>query len=239
MAGEIYIADKITLDAVNTKVGTASDTGGTTSAGTVMAKLNKNIADAASMAGIMTSTRGGYIDNINTKVNTLAANNDRKGFTAADLITNKKYVLNTVALPAATSSQNILTINGSGYLYLAVASYSGDEYNTNVIDFTITVDNIVICKKQISSPTETGTTGLITPNGLIRSDGGGFYMSPSGNTNFNFTNNRVIMAPSSSTNTSQAFVYLPKPVRFTSSFKLEGRISGSYDQYCSFMYELD
>ena len=37
----------------------------------VILKLNKNIADAASMAGIMTSTRGGYIDNINNIYNNI------------------------------------------------------------------------------------------------------------------------------------------------------------------------
>ena len=40
MAGEIFIADKGTLDLVKQAVGDTSDTGGTTQTGTVMGKLN-------------------------------------------------------------------------------------------------------------------------------------------------------------------------------------------------------
>ncbi len=239
MAGEIYIADKVTLDAVNTKVGTASDTGGTTSAGSLMAKMNKNIADTANLAGVMTSTRGGYIDNINNKVNTIAANNERKGFTAADLITNNKYVMRTTAIPATTTMTDILSITGSGYLYFALASYSGDEYNNKTIEMTLTVDNIVLCNKKITNPTENGTTGLVTPNGLFRGYGGGFYLAPTGNTNFQFTNNGIMEPPSTAQSTSQNLIYIPKPVRFTGSIKISARVSGQYSEYCSFMYELD
>lgn len=41
MSTTIQIADKPTLDSVSTKVGNTNDTGGTSSAGTVMGKLNK------------------------------------------------------------------------------------------------------------------------------------------------------------------------------------------------------
>lgn len=37
---KVYLADKETLDAINTKIGTAVDTGGTATAGSTMAKLN-------------------------------------------------------------------------------------------------------------------------------------------------------------------------------------------------------
>ena len=239
MAGEIFIADKATLDAVNSKVGAAGDTGGSATAGSIMAKLNKNISDASNMAKIMTSARGGYIDNINTKVNSLASNNTRKGFTAAELITNKKYVMSTVAIPATTTMTDILNLTGSGYLYFALASYSGDEYNSKTIEMTLTVDNIVICNKKIINPTETGTTGLVTPDGLFRSYGGGFYLAPTGNPNFQFTNNSVMEPPSTAQSTSAAIIYIPKPVRFTGSVKISARVSGQYTENCSFMYELD
>lgn len=239
MAGEIFIADKATLDTINTKVGNASDTGGSTSAGSLMSKINKNISDTANLAGIMTSTRGGYIDNVNTKVNALAANMDRKGFIAAELITTKKFVMRTVDLPAATNMTNMLNITGSGYLYLAVMSYGGDEYNTNTMEMTVTSDGIVICNKKISNPTADGTTGIITPNALLRGYGGDYYLAPSGNSRFNFANNSIMESPSSAQSTSQAIIYIPKPVRFTNGLKLDGRVSGSYPQYCSFMYELD
>lgn len=237
MAGEIYIADKVTLDAVNTKVGTASDTGGTTSAGTLMAKMNKNISDTANLAGVMTSTRGGYIDNINSKVNAMAANNERKGFTAADLITNKKFVLNTVNLPTGSTMQTLLNISGSGYLYLAVASYSGDEYNTKTIDFTVTVDGIVICNKSIVNPYNDASIGVISNGALMRNDDGSI-LNPYSDIRFRITTSSM-EAPSSVNSKNASIIYLPKPVRFVNSLKLNGKVSGSDPQYCSFMYELD
>lgn len=62
--GIIKIADKPTLDNVNTKVGATGDSGASSSAGTLFGKLNKIISDITSFVGNWTATRAGYIDNI-------------------------------------------------------------------------------------------------------------------------------------------------------------------------------
>lgn len=103
----INIADKDTLDSVNTKVGTTSDTGGTASAGSLMAKLNKIITDITTFVGNWTSTRAGYIDNIRSY--TITNNTASKtGVLSAklayiiSLLENTTYGLS--ALKTATSS---------------------------------------------------------------------------------------------------------------------------------------
>jgi len=92
----INVADKETLDIVNSKIdtldsvadniyskvdaevaniltdiGATNATGGSTTAGTVMGKLNKIISDLATHMGRWTNTRAGYIDAINTNASNL------------------------------------------------------------------------------------------------------------------------------------------------------------------------
>lgn len=57
---------KTSLNEINNAFGSTSDTGGSTSAGSIFAKLNKVISDIATHMGRWTSTRAGYIDTINT-----------------------------------------------------------------------------------------------------------------------------------------------------------------------------
>ena len=239
MAGELFIADKATLDVVNTKVGNSNDTDATTVVGSIMGKLNKNIEDLNTLSAIMTDERGKSIDDIKEKVNSILINDERKGFTVDDLITNKKYVMKTVALPSSTTLASVLETTAKGYLYLAVMSYGGDEYNSNTMELVVTVDDVVICNKKIVNPVETNTTGIITADSLMRGYAGNMYMAPTGNTQFSFAPNTTVELPSSTQSTTPAIIYLPKPVRINSSIKIEGRTSGSFTQYCSFIYELD
>lgn len=51
MSTTIQIADKPTLDSVSTKVGNTNDTGGSSTAGTIMGKLNKLISGDSSGSG--------------------------------------------------------------------------------------------------------------------------------------------------------------------------------------------
>lgn len=54
---KFYIADKVTLDEVNNKIGNMNDTGGTTEAGTVFAKLN----DVVFKNGRIADKNGGFL----------------------------------------------------------------------------------------------------------------------------------------------------------------------------------
>ena len=75
------------------KIGTTGDTGGSASAGTVMAKLNKLISDLATHMSRWSSTRAGYIDTINTNAKNSAdrigAAGDSGGSTSAGTVMGK------------------------------------------------------------------------------------------------------------------------------------------------------
>lgn len=81
---ELAAAEQAAKDAktaaqeASNKVGAANDTGGSTTAGTVMGKLNKLISDLTTHMGRWTAARAGYIDTINTNAKNSA---DRTGAT--------------------------------------------------------------------------------------------------------------------------------------------------------------
>lgn len=65
---KIFIADKQTLDDVNSKVGTTGNTGGTTAAGTIFGKLNAIISSIASFVANWTAARAAKVDNLDATV---------------------------------------------------------------------------------------------------------------------------------------------------------------------------
>lgn len=65
---KIYIADKQTLDEMNTKVGSTGNTGGTASAGTLFAKLNAIISSIASHVANWTAARAAKVDNLDATI---------------------------------------------------------------------------------------------------------------------------------------------------------------------------
>lgn len=64
----IYIADKETLDSLNSKVGTTNNTGGSATAGTIFGKLNAIISSIASHVAAWTAARATKVDNLDTTV---------------------------------------------------------------------------------------------------------------------------------------------------------------------------
>ena len=71
-----FIADKQTLDDVNSKVGQTSNTGGTASAGTIFGKLNSIISSIASFVANWTSARAAKVDNLDAKVSSRESESD-------------------------------------------------------------------------------------------------------------------------------------------------------------------
>lgn len=65
---KVYIADKQTLDDVDSKVGQTGNTGGTASAGTVFGKLNAIISSIATHVANWTAARAAKVDNLDTTV---------------------------------------------------------------------------------------------------------------------------------------------------------------------------
>lgn len=72
---------------VNQKVGSTADSGGSSTAGSVFAKLNKVISDITTHMERWTSTRAGYIDTINTNSTNV------KNYTVTNNTANKTGVL--------------------------------------------------------------------------------------------------------------------------------------------------
>lgn len=72
---------------INQKVGSTADSDGSSTAGSVFAKLNKVISDMASHTGWWTSTRAGYIDTINTNAT------NTKNYTVTNNTANKTGIL--------------------------------------------------------------------------------------------------------------------------------------------------
>lgn len=72
---------------VNQKVGSTADSGGSSTAGSVFAKLNKVISDITTHMGRWTSTRAGYIDTINTN------STNAKNYTVTNNTANKTGIL--------------------------------------------------------------------------------------------------------------------------------------------------
>lgn len=83
--------DTINTNAKNSadRIGTAGDSGGSTSAGTVMGKLNKLLSDLASHVSSWSSTRASYIDTIKTSTDKIGAAGDTGGSSTAGSIFGK------------------------------------------------------------------------------------------------------------------------------------------------------
>lgn len=124
-AKEAAVNANNTAQAVSNKIGAAGDTGGSTTAGTVMGKLNKLISDLAAHMGRWTAARAGYIDTINTnaanikaKTDTIGATGDTGGSTTAGTVMGK---LNK-AISDLTTHMGRWTATRAGYI---------DTINTN------------------------------------------------------------------------------------------------------------
>lgn len=83
--------DTINTNAKNSadRIGAAGDSGGSTSAGTVMGKLNKLLSDLASHVSSWSSTRASYIDTIKTSTDKIGAAGDTGGSSTAGSIFGK------------------------------------------------------------------------------------------------------------------------------------------------------
>lgn len=90
-----YLADKGTLDELKSQQGNSNDTGGSSTTGTVMGKLNNIISSAATHAAAWTAARATKVDTIDTNVSSVKS-------TATTINTNVTSVKTSVG--AATDS---------------------------------------------------------------------------------------------------------------------------------------
>ena len=189
MSKTIQIADKPTLDSVNNKIdtldtvadniyskvdtevaniltdiGPTSATGGSTTAGTVMAKLNKLITDLTSHISSWTSTRAGYIDTIKTNTDNIYAKVDAEvasavSNTATNNTASKTGVLSaklayvisllentTYGLSAITNKLN----NSSGGVFVQRGQHTSSSGNSlSTATDTITLPTAIDVNKSV------------------------------------------------------------------------------------------
>lgn len=101
---KIFIADKETLDSVSTKIGSTTNTGGTTSAGTVFGKLNAIISSIASFVANWTAARAAKMDNLDAKVSTRQS--EQNAYDRFNIL-NASTGVNNTASATGTLSQKI------------------------------------------------------------------------------------------------------------------------------------
>lgn len=104
------IADSIKKD--TDRIGTTGDTGGSTSAGTVMGKLNKLLTDLLAHVKIWNSTRAGYIDTIKTSTDKMGTKGDTGGSATEGTVFGK---LNALISNLITHMES-WTITRAGYI---------------------------------------------------------------------------------------------------------------------------
>ena len=122
-AGEVNVADKktqdiikTTADNINANIGTASDSGGTASAGSVFAKLNKLIAEFLNHVASWTAARAAKIDTIdsNTAINNTASKTGNLSQKMSDIILSEEEAAkNLTEISGAVSEANFIHIEGS------------------------------------------------------------------------------------------------------------------------------
>lgn len=130
---KIFIADKQTLDDVNSKVGQTSNTGGTASAGTIFGKLNSIISSIASFVANWTSARAAKVDNLDAKVTTRQSEAD--ALSRYNQLNTNTGVNNTASATGTLSqklSHTINTVNTRQSETDAASRYNTLNANTSI-----------------------------------------------------------------------------------------------------------
>ena len=129
---KIYIADKQTLDDIKGKIGATTDTGGTTTAGGIFAKLNAILQQFSSN---WTAVRAGKLDKLDTMESNISALSSRGGI--------KSVQRGVVMFPTKDNiSVSISTINPQKAFVLLNNSYncasfsSTHTYGSSLVELT-------------------------------------------------------------------------------------------------------
>ena len=98
-----------TADEINTKVGETANTGGSSTAGSIFAKLNKIISDLSSHISAYTSTRASKLDNLNASISSRAPSNT--ALSNATWTNARATAIDTINTNANTAKSNTTTNN--------------------------------------------------------------------------------------------------------------------------------
>lgn len=127
---KIYIADKITLDSVNTKVGSSGDTGATTTTGSLFAKINSLTSRVAAFVANWTEARAAKVDNLDAAVS--SRQSEANASTRYNTLNTNTGVNNTASATGTLSqklSHAINTVNTRQSEADAATRYN--QLNTN------------------------------------------------------------------------------------------------------------
>jgi hypothetical protein len=152
---------------VVSNVGATGNTGGSASAGSVMAKLNKIVSDIGTLISNWTSTRAGYIDTIKT-------NTDRLTSTRATIIDNIGATGNTGGTTSAGTVMAKLNAILSKINSGVTANGWYAKYGTTI---TLASGSTTVWGSQCTSYISTGGTTVLTfiapESGVYRIDAKG------------------------------------------------------------------
>lgn len=179
-------AQESTVNSINTKIGETENTGGSTTAGTIFAKLNKIISDVTTHMGRWTATRAGYIDTINSNAaSAKTAATNAQSYTATNNTASKTGILSqkesythsllenaTYGLNAIKTKLNNVSVVKSVQRGV-VNEFNNDEIST----YSLKVSTVNSAKSIliINTPTETFEDGssaiYFNPYATLSEDG--------------------------------------------------------------------
>jgi hypothetical protein len=144
------------------RIGASNDTGGTTTSGSVAAKLNKVISDIATFVSNWTSTRAGYIDTIKTNtdrltsaratiIDNIGATGNTGGSATAGTVMAK---LNTLITNTTTNNTASKTGILSAKLAYIISLLENTTYGLNALKTTISGSMSVIPKVTVLEPSD-------------------------------------------------------------------------------------
>jgi len=218
-----YIADKETLDAIKALIGLINDTGGTATAGTLMAKLNAVINyvltnNSGSATGTLSQKMTKAINDlaaITTKLNDMMNNGGMIPYTL-DLHKINTTLQKTVSGKVeSTSLTTLVNITGKGVVNNLVLDITGstyDRYKGNAI-FSLIIDGVTY---PVTISYENRSTYLRS----FKKNFGAYAISE-GNT-AQYTHLSNIFATD-----DERSIYTPAYLRFKSSLKLTGKLSST------------
>lgn len=133
---KIFIADKTTLDEINTKVGATNNTGGTASAGTIFAKLNAIISNIASHVAAWTAARAAKVDNLDTTVS--SRQSEANALSRYNTLNTNTGVNNTASATGTLSQKlshiiNLFTNNRQKHLASKAINFNVAAVGTHTI----------------------------------------------------------------------------------------------------------
>ena len=215
-----FIADKETLDSVNSKVGATNNTGGSASAGSVFAKLNAIISSIATHVASWTAARATKVDNLDTTVS--SRQSETNALTRYNQLNTNTGVNNTASATGTLSQKlskviaDIATINTN--VTASSKRLVAKKVTANIgAGTSVTVLNVVgagvfyggtISLNSISAPTVVTIDGVA--HTVANNSGGAFgRMISSANMFQNITTPNVAV-----------------PVEFKSSLKIDVRAAG-------------